>query len=159
MWKVIGIIAIVIAIVGGISRCVASPERGDSGEVVGAGTEAVTDIRYGDCLQNLGSNSTNFVSEDIPVVPCSEPHVFEVFGVTNSTAATFNATAIDTETNQYCLAAFLSYVGIDFDNSTLGVTTLFPTQSSWDQGDREITCLLKNATETTVTGSYKGSGL
>lgn len=159
MWKVIGAIVLLVAIIGGISRCVSSPERADSGEIVGAGTEAVMDIRYGDCLQNLGGDSTGVVSDDIPVVPCTQPHIYEVFGVTNSTATSFDVGALTAEANTYCDSAFLNFVGIDFNSSTLGVTTLTPTDGSWADGDREITCLLKNANETAVTGSYEGSGL
>jgi hypothetical protein len=158
MWKVIGVIVLLVAIIGGISRCVANPERGDSGEVVGAGTEAVLDIRQGDCLPKFMSDTSTLVSEDVPVVPCSDPHVYEVFGVADSTAESFNQSAIGTEADNYCLDAFTSYVGVNYDNSTLVFSSLVPTSSSWGQGDREITCLLANSDETTVTGSYKGSG-
>jgi hypothetical protein len=159
MWKVIGIIAIVIAIVGGISRCVASPERGDSGEVVGAGTEAVTDIRYGDCLTEVVSDSSSMVSGDLPVVPCSQPHVYEVIGVVNSSAGTYTDSGISTEADNYCRSSFSSYVGVDVDDSSLTFFTLTPTSGSWGNGDREITCLIANQSESSVTGSYKGSGL
>ena len=158
MWKVMGVIVLLVAIVGGISRCVASPERGDSGEVVGAGTEAVLDIRLGDCLPKFIADTSTIVSGDIPVVPCSDPHVHEVFGVTDSTAVSFNQAAIGTEADNYCLDAFRNYVGVDFNDSSLNFSVLTPTTGSWGQGDREITCLLSNGNETTVTGSYKGSG-
>ena len=158
MWKVIGVIVLLAAIVGGISRCVASPERGDSGEVVGAGTESVIDIRYGDCLPKFVLNSSSTVSGDLKVVPCSDPHVYEVFGVANSNAVSFNKSAVGTEADNYCLNAFEKYVGVDFYDSSLNFFNLQPTSGSWGQGDREITCLLANANETSVTGSYKGSG-
>ena len=159
MWKIIGAIALLVVIIGGISRCVASPERGDTGEVVGAGTEVVTDIRYGDCVTDVASDASSMVSGDIPVVPCTEPHVYEVFAVTNSSAASFNQDTIGAEADSYCREAFANYVGVDIDNSSLTFFNLVPTSGSWDSGDREITCLVANQSQTAVSGTYKGSGL
>ena len=53
---------------------------------------------------------------------------------------------------------FETYVGVPYERSHLGVTTLIPDEKSWSQGNRTITCILVNEDGTRRTGSLRGAG-
>ena len=59
-----------------------------------------------------------------------------------------------------CKAAFETYVGIDYDNSTLYLSYYYPTEETWTEiNDREILCIVTTTDDftTKTTGSVKGS--
>jgi hypothetical protein len=55
---------------------------------------------------------------------------------------------------------FEPYVGRDYENSGLEVTTLRPTYESWhNSGDREVVCVLYHVDAEPLNGTAKGSRL
>jgi hypothetical protein len=133
--------------------------RDDTGEIIESGDIDVFSLQEGDCLEDLdfGSEDEDGVSEVTEGigVPCSEPHVYEVFSqlfLNGLSQKEIQETSFDE-----CLKDFESYVGVPFEESVLYITTLFPTLESYATGDREVSCLLVTEDETPVTGSARGS--
>jgi hypothetical protein len=128
--------------------------RDDSGAIIQEGDLGVFSFKIGDCINDLGEGST---IEKARGVPCSEPHEAEVYAETfitdssESRPANFNDNA-----DEYCLAQFPRFVGISYDSSKLDATYLTPSEESWLEGDREITCLIYDP-EGPVTGSLQGT--
>ena len=117
----------------------------------------VFSLAVGDCFNSTDSTAEEI--SDVPMVDCGESHDFEVFylfdlpdGDYPGEAAAFDAMG------DGCLAQFEAYVGQTYELSALGSDGLYPTQGSWDAGDREIACLLYDFAGGTLTGSHKGSG-
>ena len=115
--------------------------RDESGVIVEAGDLGVFDFQVGDCLTDLpGGNGE--VGQAIGT-PCSEPHEFEVFAETYlPDTSEILPTNISEQGDEFCLSQFRPFVGVDFDYSVLGITTLVPTKESWASGDKELTCLI-----------------
>jgi hypothetical protein len=91
-------------------------------------------LAVGDCF---GGTVDGEVS-DVPVVDCDEPHESQVFGLLDVPG---DSLPIGTESyEQGCLDLFESAIGTPFDTSVVYLSMLYPTQASWDQGDREVVC-------------------
>ncbi len=97
------------------------------------------------------------------LVDCSAPHLYEVYAEGAISADAFPS---DELMEQYiadiCYDAFETYVGISYDDAysqnTYAVTALRPTQSTWEQGDRAVSCVLASADGSELTGSARGAG-
>lgn len=135
--------------------------RDDGGEIVGGGDLGVMSMQVGDCFDDPGGLED--VVYDVAAAPCSEPHDNEVFAV-KSVGTVFGdefpgRSAMEQYSYDSCVASFLTYVGVDYAQSSLGVFTFTPTQESWDQGDREFVCALYSIDFAKLDGSARGSGL
>lgn len=146
----VGLIAAVF--VGGM---LFNARRDESGQINDGGTLSVTDLRVGDCFNTEQAEEIG----DVDAVPCAEPHAYELFHVfdypdqaTYPTDAEWGA-----ESERVCGPAFATYVGVAYDDSELYASPLTPTESGWDEGDREVQCILHNRTETAMTGSQRGT--
>jgi len=123
------------------------------------------DLTVGDCVTNFYSDEEpvdgNYLYEDPTIVPCSEPHYGEVYalagigGVEPPSDETFQ-----THLEQLCQgSAFATYVGVsDYFESEIYYDVLYPSDLAWEDGGREMVCLLVEEDETTI-GSLRGSGL
>jgi hypothetical protein len=59
-----------------------------------------------------------------------------------------------------CLARFESFVGRDYDSSSLDIATLFPSYESWhQQSDREVVCAVYDIDGKKLAGSVQGMRL
>ncbi|MDO5064408.1 MAG: septum formation family protein [Actinomyces bowdenii] len=116
-----------------------------------------TDISVGQCLKDLGASSQE-VSQ-VPVVDCSEPHLYEVYAETELSGDDLpDQATMDSEAESACLGTgYSDYVGVAFEESEYGTTYLTPSQATWDAGDRKISCLITSADGSELTGSVKGS--
>jgi hypothetical protein len=121
-------------------------------------------LTFGDCITSFYSEEDlaegNFVFVEPEMVPCSEPHFGEVYalagigGAEPPSDATFEAHYV-----QLCEGpAFDAYVGVsDYYESSIYYDVLYPDDSSWKDGGREMACVLVEESESTI-GSLKGSG-
>jgi hypothetical protein len=131
---------------GGEESTTTSPE---------AEEETVFAVEVGDCL---ATDPTGEVVSQVPTVDCEEPHTSEAFH-----SATIEAEELPSEADieqlveDECLAEFESFVGMPYELSALEVLWLSPTAESWEQGDRELTCLVTDPAGQT-TGSLEGAG-
>lgn len=116
-----------------------------------------TDIEVGNCLKDLGDD-TSEVSQ-VPVVDCSEPHLYEVYSdVELSGEELPDQSTLRSESETACAGtSFSDYVGIAYEESEYEVTYLTPSQSSWDSGDRKISCLITSHDGSELTASVKGT--
>lgn len=133
-------------------------------EVTEGGTESVFDIAEGDCLTE--PDSTGEEVYDVEVVPCSEPHDYELYHEFSLDAGETlpGSDAIDEEAQTTCAKEFEKFVGVAFSESkSLWYSYYSPTEASWDQGDDLIQCLVYEASDDAgeklvqVEGTLEGS--
>lgn len=118
-------------------------------------------------LPNLTTGScTNGIHEgadlsaaDIRPVDCAIAHENEVVASVPYTGsgAYPGVDALAAAAETACLQGFASYVGVDFQASTLEMILVTPTDLSWLKGDREIDCVVYAAGGAKLTESVKGS--
>ena len=97
---------------------------------------------------------------DLPVIECAQPHTHEIYAVvTYDEDDVFPGDeALNAFAERGCLAAFEPYVGVSVFDSTLSMTWLVPTLSSWnDDDDRDVLCVLADFNAAPLRGSMKGS--
>jgi hypothetical protein len=132
-------------------------ERDESGQIVGSGTLDVALMKAGDCFQSLHEDILTL--DDVPGVPCGEPHdneVFHIFAVEGETWP--GDEAVEAMAFNTCIDAFEVYLEVAWTESQLDFTWLSPTQRAWEQlGYREIVCFLYEE-DRRLTGSMKASG-
>ena len=116
-----------------------------------------TNLEVGQCLKDLGENTAEV--SDVPVVDCSEPHLYEVYYEAELSGDDLpDQATIDSEAESACLGTgYSDYVGVAFEESEYGTTYLTPSQATWDAGDRKISCLITSADGSELTGSANGS--
>jgi len=146
-----------LALAAGACSGDGGPPRDDEGRLTKATDLAVFDLQPGDCLSP--DDEVTAELETVRAVPCSEPHVHEVFAlVTWEDGDTFPGQAeLADFADAACIAEFADYVGVDYLDSTLFHSYLLPTLRSWDErADRTIVCLASSAGEP-LQGSSRGS--
>lgn len=90
-------------------------------------------LTEGEC----GAPATGDVDNVYVIVRCDEEHIVEAYG-----------SVLLTETADYssldgtsCYSVFEERTGIEFADSGLGGTHVYPDSDSWDRGNREMVCL------------------
>lgn len=133
-------------------------DRDSSGAIVDAGTVDAFSMQVGDCFDDTDSNADEITS--VPGVPCSEPHDNEAFAVFDVALPEYpNEEAMGELAYNACVERFAAFVGRDYESSSLEVTTMYPTQGSWAQDDREIVCAIYSMDMEKLVGSAEGRGL
>ena len=87
-------------------------------------------------------------------VPCSEPHVLEMFGrgeVDPRLSEYPDADTLAAEEDRVCRPLFEEYVGLDYNQSEYTFWAYSPEPYRWPD-DRTIHCALGNATRTAHEG-------
>lgn len=101
--------------------------------------QQVATAEVGECV-----NSDDLMGEitEIPTVDCSEEHDSQVIGKFDIEDGDFpGQEGISAAAEEGCREAFESFVGISFDESSLQMTYVGPSQDTWDQAnDREVIC-------------------
>jgi hypothetical protein len=104
------------------------------------GSASVFDLAVGDCFDDPASGGE---VSSVESVDCAEPHDNEVYAVYDYDGDEYpGEEAMTAAADEGCEARFEDYVGIGYFDSELYSTHLTPTQDSWDEGDREIVCVL-----------------
>lgn len=125
----------------------------ESGQVTESANIDIFSLKLGDCLQE----SATGLLEDVDVVPCEEPHDQEVYYEITMDDGEFSEEAVDAASEECIGDAYTSFVGIGYQESTLDVTTISPTQDTWDGlNDRVIQCIVFDSAGQT-TGSLEGT--
>ncbi len=123
-----------------------------------------SELVVGDCFDapssaNAPASGTEI--DDVQHHPCGEAHGYEVFAVLKHPAAKGDPYPGTETLFSYaatnCLSPFATYVGVEFEQSSLGAGSIVPQQKGWESGDRAITCYVNGPGEAPVTGSLKGS--
>jgi hypothetical protein len=125
----------------------------DSGEVTGKGEIDVFTLSVGDCLSDTGTAEEVF---DVPVVPCDEPHDYEVYHDFSLPDADWSEDDVYAGAEEGCYNQFAAFVGLSYEESVLDFSYYAPTQESWEQGgDRIVSCFVGDPS-TQTTGSLAG---
>ncbi|HYF46721.1 MAG TPA: septum formation family protein [Acidimicrobiales bacterium] len=106
----------------------------------------VTALTAGDCVVGdafRGGDATEAVEAE--VVDCATEHDAEVVGLVTyeqgADAPYPGQEEVATLAEDRCATTFEEYVGTPFTDSALELLTLWPTEDSWGNGDREAVCL------------------
>jgi hypothetical protein len=149
-------IGIAVAAGAYLVNSVMQADRDETGAIIGEGAVGAFEMRVGDCFYD-GSTFTSNEVDSVPGVPCSQPHDNEVYAVFDVTAASFPGEAIAEMAHEGCLERFETFVGKDYESSSLDIATLYPSQESWQrQNDREVICAVYDMEAEKLTGSVKG---
>lgn len=147
-----GVWALIYAVII-VAVIATSADRDTSGRITDGGDVSAFSLKVGDCLNGL-KESDNISS--LPAVPCDQPHEGEVFAMIQLPDGAFPGDAkISTDAGDRCSAAFETYAPSSVSDEKIELFYLQPTQLSWAQGDREITCVATDPTQPR-TGSIKG---
>jgi hypothetical protein len=116
----------------------------------------VFSLQVGDCFQDPEAAAEEV--HEVQTVPCDQPHDNEVYASLDLPDGDFpGADAIAEASLDGCLERFEEYVGTPYHASQLYATWLYPTESSWGEGDREVVCVLF-AQDEQFEGSMQGWG-
>lgn len=97
-------------------------------------------IAVGDCLNDGGIEGE---VSTVVVIDCAQPHDSEAYSSIQVADGDYpGEQAILDQAEKDCLADFNTFAGINYDQSTLSFSYYYPTQGSWENGDREILCLI-----------------
>jgi hypothetical protein len=133
-------------------------DRDSTGAIASEGSVDAFQMRVGDCFDD----GSVFAAEDnevssVPGVPCSQPHDNEVYAVFDVSMTSFPGERMGDLAHEACLERFESFVGKDYESSSLDVAALYPTRESWSgQNDREVVCAVYDMQAKKLTGSVKG---
>jgi hypothetical protein len=113
------------------------------------------DLEVGECLPaGAGVEGPRVPLPD--VVPCAQPHRYEVFAVREldpPSRAWPGQESLDFNAERLCALAVQDATGLAVTDLPDGVKSvqLAPIRSSWDQGNRTVECLFRHDAETTDT--------
>ncbi|MEY9210941.1 septum formation family protein [Thermobifida halotolerans] len=121
----------------------------------GTSEEDVFAIAVGDCFPPDNSGAEEVTT--VEVVPCSEPHDSEAYAAGYMPDGPYPGDyEIQTFADDFCMTEFDSFVGLPYEESVLDFSYFSPTESSWEQGDREILCTIFDP-DGEVTGTLAGA--
>jgi hypothetical protein len=132
--------------------------RDDAGRVVVAGRWSVFDLRPGDCIGDTSGMTDD--ADDVPLVPCDEPHTQEVFAIVRHPDDAYpGAGPVATFADRACLTALDADLDLTIDDG-VAFSYLLPTFEGWNRnGDRNVVCVLVFPEEAGMTGSFvEGTG-
>lgn len=137
-----GIVLGLLTTVGGIIIAIA---------IFAAGANFVdslaTNMEVGDCIEEIPTADEVYT---LPKVDCSEPHTGEVFAtVTVADADTYPGVDVMMSYEDQC-ASQIDVMTLPDDASLF---LLYPTQDTWDAGDRTVVCVV--TTDEPTTGSLR----
>jgi hypothetical protein len=109
-----------------------------------------TDLKLGDCITDVPT-STRVMT--LPTVDCNSEHGGEVYAVLTMPDGSYPGASVIDEWQNKCPDELQSFSPEAMEDETVGVFVLYPTQETWDQGDRAVTCIA--TLEPKRTGSIK----
>jgi len=108
-------------------------------------TTALTDLAAGECYDQAGQGV-------VLVLDCGEAHTYEVFASLLLDADEYPRDTLEATARERCRTAFSAFVGLEYDASELALRFVAPSAATWDQGDREVLCVVSDPAART-TGS------
>jgi len=140
------LVGVVAAIVVSVALMIALPEVFNAAR--SAANQPTSDqLRPGDCL--TGTNMDLPGSDPWPVhvtrVPCTKPHVAEVYFASDlwpQSEAYPGEDDITSEVDTRCESEFATFDGVDLPHSRLSYSSVSPlVESAWDSGSRRAICV------------------
>ncbi|GAB3755671.1 hypothetical protein GCM10027591_04750 [Zhihengliuella somnathii] len=152
------LVALMVAAVSGCSD--PQVERGDDGQVLNRTSAQIFEVRAGDCLDDPQVNNAQKTElTDITLVHCSEPHTAEVYvDIELDGDSTLDEDGFSDLFETHCVETFEDYVGVEPTHDAvadLGITAFYPTDESWQRGDRLFQCLIVGSEGFPLVGSAR----
>ena len=127
--------------------------------LVTACSNNVFDLEVGQCFDDPEDLTE---VGNVEIVDCADPHdneVYHVFDIPGGDDAPYpGSLSVSTSADDGCLAAFPGFVGIDYNSSRYVVSSLQPSEQSWnDIDDREVVCFLFDIDLAKLTGSARNT--
>ncbi len=117
------------------------------------GKVRATQLQVGDCIETIPADNARVLN--LPRVSCATPHEGEVYEQIRVIEDKFpGQSALERDYQSRCRLALMSYASAASLNPDLGIYLLYPTQATWDHGDRDVVCIA--TTTDKRTGSIKG---
>jgi hypothetical protein len=116
----------------------------------GKDTVSATDVTSGDCLKELPDSGLVIT---VDTAPCDQPHAGEIFSVMTMPDGDFPGTSAIEEYQNKCGPELADYSPEAAADPEVGLFVLFPSEDSWAQGDRTVTCIA--TTDVPRTGTLK----
>ncbi len=128
---IIGLSALAVVLVGGLISVVVLL-------ILAKDRVVATDIEAGSCIADVPTSAR---IATLPTVDCAQPHGGEVYAVLTMPDGDYpGPSVIDTWQNK-CPSTLAGYSPEAMLDDSIGVFVLYPTQETWDAGDRAITCI------------------
>lgn len=118
------------------------------------GGTSVADLGVGDCFDGPRTVEAAIEVAEVTLRPCRGPHELQVFASRQVSGSYPDQEDLLDDTTMWCVSQFRGFVGIDYEDSIYFITQLVPSAESWNDGDREVLCLL-----TTAGGASTGTAL
>ncbi|OOK71790.1 septum formation family protein [Mycobacterium kansasii] len=117
------------------------------------GSVRATSLAVGDCIESIPGDNARVAT--LPKVSCAKPHEGEVYAQLRVTASSFpGQSSLESDYRERCLSAFAGYAPNAADSEDFESYVLYPTQATWNHGDRDVVCIA--TTKVKRTGSIKG---
>lgn len=148
--RAVGVL-VALAVLGGCDTESSTDAAGDepvATTVPVTGPVAATELAAGDCLRSLplGANERSRI-ETAQLTDCASPHDLEVFATFRLHASDFERAEVGEfpGTQRIVRAADTGcgeeLVDVTGDRESYGLIAVWPTSTSWAEGDREVACL------------------
>jgi hypothetical protein len=109
-----------------------------------------TDLKVGDCVEETPSGTDNKIGR-LPKVSCDEPHQSEVYAILSVSGDRYpGISVLQSKYPLQCRQALVTYAK---DPLSIDIFVIYPSQETWDNGNRDVMCLTK--TDDKRTGSVK----
>ena len=115
---------------------------------VGSGTVGANEVKAGDCLTELPASGLVLT---VDTAPCGEPHEGEIFAVMNMPDGDFPGQSAIEEYQNKCAPELAEYSPEAARDPKVGLFVLYPSEDSWGEGDRTVTCIATSDTPRTGT--------
>lgn len=118
----------------------------------------------GDCFDRRVPDPEKPFTEVILILPCREPHTYEVFDLWQPENEADPDTGkvpypdqddLRDEARNICVAALKDFVGVRYELSSLEVDVIVPTMESWSAGNRAVGCLAFDRDGEPLEGSQR----
>jgi hypothetical protein len=114
-------------------------------------TTVATDVKVGECITDVPDSARVMT---LPTVDCSQPHGGEVYAVLTMPDGDYPGPSAIDEWQNKCPEELQSFSPDAMTDESVGVFVLYPTEETWAQGDRAVTCIA--TLDPKRTGSIKG---
>ena len=127
------------------------------------GAPLPSNLEAGDCF-NLpgGFGVAQDVIISLPEVSCVDPHDGEIIELltfsAGSSAPYPGEESVSIEAFVECAPGYEDYVGVASGVKVIDLFVIFPVESAWNQGDREVTCATQHVAGEKTAGSVRGEG-
>ena len=144
LWLIVGLVGLVLLLLIAAVVVVAY-------FFLGRGTVTANNVEVGDCLAEM-PDGTRVLT--VRTVDCAEPHAGEVFAMLTIPDGDFPGQTALEQFSDGCGPALATYAPAAIEDPSVGVYVLYPTEETWAQGDRVVTCIA--TVDPPRTGTLKG---